>query len=198
MANVVDKVRFGLRNVKYAVWDETNSTYGDAKDFPGAVALSLTREGSDNSDFYADDGVYHAFAGTNGGYSADLEMARIHDQVRVDLLGEVVDEGTGIQFEDVHATPKEFALICEMQLNGGATGFVFYNCIASRPELNANTQGENPDVDTDTLNLRITSRTFNYKGVSTDVVQSHIQKKSDNAEKYAAFFAGVVVPTPGA
>jgi len=194
---MANKVRFGLKNTKYAIYDAENGEYGAPKEFKGAVSLSLSREGGDSSDFYADDGVYHTFAGTNGGYSMELEMARIFDEVRVDLLGEVVDDGTGIQYEVTDAEPSQFALITEMQGDQYPVGFTFYNCKASRPELNANTKNDSPDVDTDTLNIRVAAQEFTIDGTKTGVVQSHIEKTSANAEKYAAFFAGVVIPGSG-
>lgn len=191
---MANKVRFGLKNTKYALYDSTNGTYGQLKDFPGAVSLSLSREGGDSSDFYADDGIYHTFAGTNGGYSMDLEMARFLDQVRVDLLGEVVDDSTGVQYEVTSVNPPEFALITEMQGNENPIGFVFYSCKASRPEFNANTKGESPDVDTDTINIRVGAQDFTIDGVKQSVVQGHIEKTADNAAQYAAFFESVVIP----
>lgn len=190
---MANKVRYGLRNAKYAIWN--GESYDTPKPMPGAVSLSLSREGGDSSDFYADDGIYYTFAGTNGGYSGDLEMARITDEVRVDLLGEVLDEGTGVQFETTQAEPKQFALICEMQGDAGPVGFVFFNCKASRPELNANTKNESPDVDTDTLNIRIAAQDFTHLGETKSFVQGHIEKTADNAAKYTAFFNGVVLPT---
>lgn len=192
---MANKIRYGLRNTKYAIWDSATNKYGAFKELKGAVSLSLSREGGDNTDFYADDGVYFTFAGTNGGYSADLEIARITDEIRVDLLGEIIDEGTGVQFEEVHAQPKEFALVTEMQGDTAPIGFVFYNCKASRPEMNANTQGESPDVDTDTLNIRISSRQFTHLGELKDFVQGHIEKTTENTAQYAAFFNNVVLPT---
>ena len=189
------KVRYGLRNTKYAVWNPATQTYGELKSWPGAVSLSLTREGGDASDFYADDGIYFTFAGTNGGYSADLEMARLTDQVRQDLLGEFVDEGTGVQFETTLIEQPEFALITEMQGDQGPMGFCFYNCKAARPEWDANTKNENPSVDTDTIAVRIGARTFPHLGVEKPFVQGHIGKTADNAAKYAAFFESVVLPT---
>lgn len=194
---MANKIRYGLANTKYAVYNEDTNEYGELKEFKGAVSLSLSREGGDNSDFYADNGVFFTFSGTNGGYSGDLEMARITDQVRVDLLGEVVDSGTGIQFETVDAKPAQFALVTEMQGDQGPMGFAFYNCKASRPEMNANTANDTPDVDTDTLNIRIASQEFTFNGESKGFVQGHIEKTTANADKYAAFFASVVTPTAG-
>lgn len=191
---MANKVRFGLSNTHYAVWNSASKTYGTLKDMKGAVSLTLTREGGDSTDFYADNGVFFSFAGTNGGYSADLELARITDAIRVDLLGEIADQTTGVQYEKTTAEPAEFALITEMQGDEGPIGFVFYNCKASRPEINATTKSDSPEVNTDTLNLRISQREFVYGGVDTPFVQGHIEKTADNTAKYTAFFASVVMP----
>lgn len=191
------KVRYGLKNTKYAVWNSQSNTYGSLKDLPWAVALSLSTEGGDGSDFYADDGICFSFAGTNGGYSGDFELSNVPDTVRVDLLGEVVDSATGVQFETTDVEPPEFALITEMQTDEGPIGFVFYNCKASRPEISANTKNDNPDVDTESLPLRIASRKFTYGGVQKSFVQGHIQKTDENTALYTAFFASVVTPGGG-
>ena len=191
---MANKVRYGLANTKYAIYNATEGTYAAPKAAPGAVSLSLSREGGDSSDFYADNGVYFTFAGTNGGYSGDLELAYITDEMRVDLLAEVVDETSGIQYEVTDAEPPQFALITEMQGDSGPIGFVFYNCKASRPELSANTKNDSPDVDTDTLSLRIAAQDFTIGGVKKGVVQGHIEKTAENAAKYASFFQGVVIP----
>lgn len=195
---MANKIRYGIRNVKYAIWDATNSTYGNPKAMPGAVSLSLSREGGDSSDFYADDGIYFTFAGTNGGYSGDLTLARITDEVRRDLLGEVADEGTGVQFETTDSAQIQFALICEMQGDQNPIGFVFYNCVASRPEISANTKNESPAVDTDALNLRIAAQQFTHLGEQKNFVQGHIEKTADNTAKFTAFFNAVVTPTASA
>ena len=194
---MANKIRYGLRNAKYAVYNAQSGTYGSLKDMKGAVSLSLSREGGDSSDFYADDGIYYTFAGTNGGYSGELELARVTDEIRVDLLNEIADSTTGIQFETTGAAQVQFALICEMQGDENPIGFVFYNCVASRPEMSANTKNENPDVDTDTLNIRIAAQEFTYNGSKQNFVQGHIEKNSDNATKYTAFFASVVTPGGG-
>ena len=194
---MANKIRYGLRNAKYAVYNAQSGTYGSLTAMPGAVSLSLSREGGDSSDFYADDGIYYTFAGTNGGYSGDLELARITDQVRVDLLNEIADTTSGVQYETTGAAQVQFALVCEMQGDQYPIGFVFYNCVASRPEIQANTKGENPDVDTDTLNIRIAAQPFTYNGSTQNFVQGHIEKTADNAAKYTAFFSSVVTPGGG-
>ena len=188
------KVRYGLKNTKYALWNSQTKTYGSVKNFPWAVTLSLSTEGGDGSDFYADDGICFSFAGTNGGYSGNLEMSNIPDSVRVDLLGEIADDTTGVQFETTNANPPEFALITEMQTDEGPIAFAFYNCKASRPEISANTKNASPDVDTESLPLRIASREVTYSNTTHHLVQGHIQKTSENTSLYNAFFASVVLP----
>ena len=188
------KVRYGLANSKYALFDPSTKTYGTVKDLPWAVALSLSTEGGEPSDFYADNGICFTFAGTNGGYSGNFELVNIPDSVRADLLGEIADSVTGVQFETTGAEPPQFALITEMQTDDGPIAFVFYNCKASRPELNANTKGDNPSVDTESLPLRISSQEFTYGAGKEKFVQGHIQKTDENASKYTAFFASVVIP----
>lgn len=188
------KYRYGLANTHYALYNSATGEYGAMKALPGAVSLSLSTEGGDSSDFYADNGIWATFSGTNGGYSGDFEFANLPDSVRADLLGEIFDETTGIQFETTGAEPPEFALVTEVITNEGTMAFAFYNCKASRSELNANTKGETPDVDTETLPLRIGGREVTYNGVKQVVVQGHIDKATATAEQYAAFFASVVIP----
>ena len=188
------KVRFGLKNSKYALFDATTGQYGEVKDLPWAVQLSLSTEGGDSSDFYADDGICFTFPATNGGYSGNLELSNIPDSVRADLLGEVADQATGMQFEVTGAEPPQFALITEMQTDEGPIAFTFYNVKASRPELTANTKGDNPSVDTETLPIRIASQDFGTGADKKSYVQGHIQKTSENATEYAAVFTAVKIP----
>jgi phi13 family phage major tail protein len=189
---MADKVRFGLRNVKYAV--KSQGSYGTPVDWAGAVSMTLSTEGSDSEDFYADDGIYYSFGGTNGGYTVELEMARITDAVRIALLGESTDSTSGAQFEYADVEPAEFALLFECQGDEGPIGFAFYGCKASRPALNANTKGETPSVDTETLSIRVAGEDIGTGASKRHVIQGHIEKTAANTAKYTAFFASVVLP----
>lgn len=193
-----NKVRFGLKKVHYALI-KADGTYDEVKPFAGAVKLTLTKEGGDSRDFNADDGVFYTFAGTNSGYSADLEMAYIPASVRADLLGEAADETDGgtVEYSDVQ--PSDFALIFEANGDKGPEGYVFYNCKASRPDMNANTETDSSDVDTDTLKIRMISKEFEVtEGESTvkrPAVRRYVESdKVNDPAKYASFFKKVYKP----
>ena len=71
---------------------------------------------------------------------------------------------------------------------------MLYSVKATRPEFNANTKGENVDVDTETLSLRIGAREFEVGGEKSKYVKGTLQKTDENAAQYAAFFNAVVLP----
>lgn len=195
---MAEKVRYGLRNTKYALVTGTDAngypTYGPLKDFPGAVSMTMTKEGGDSVDKYGDDGVYFTFAGTNGGYSADLTMVKVLDEIRRDLLGEIIDEGTGVQFETTDAVFPQFALITEMQGDKAPIGFVFYNCKASRIEMEANTLTDSPTTDDEKVSIRIAGQKLPFKGKAKGFVQGHIEKSEAGEEKFEDFFDHIVLP----
>ena len=104
MAN--NKVKFGLKNVHYAMITETVSTdgtgaiissYGDLKALAGAVNLTLSSS-AEKSVFRADDSDYFVSWG-QGGYDGSLEVARTKhclykvSAARPDLSSQTTGEG---------------------------------------------------------------------------------------------------------
>lgn len=239
---MANKIRFGLRRVKYAIYDpsaevyeltedtvidsskvyytrtgtagsytytvvaspdvsdiatyyEQVSTgeYGTPVSFPGAVSMTMSREGGDATDFYADDGVYFTFGGSNGGYTVELNMAMVTDAIRVALLGEEVDDA-GVQWEYTGTEPSVFALIFETQGDQDPIAFTMYGCKASRIETSANTKSDSQEVDTDTMSVRVAGSDFIVNGETKHAIQSHIAKTASNKTVYDAFFAQVATP----
>lgn len=192
-----NKIRYGLKNLHRAEVKRAADgtvTFGDPVRMKGAVSISFTKEGSDPQDFYADDEVFFTIDGTNGGYSAELVIARLNASDREALLGETYDDD-GVQFETTEDKAPEWAYIMEMQGDFSPIAFCYYCGKASRINMNANTKGENVEVDTDTVSIRFTSVELPFGNATKSVVQSHIEKTEDNDEKFANFLKEVHMPT---
>ena len=188
------KVRFGLKNAKYSLWDSTKSTYGDLKPIKGSVSLSLDAEG-DSSDFYADDVVYATFS-TNSGYSGTFEIAAADDDMLKDLLGYVDDGGMLLEMTD--SKQAEFALVFEVSGNEVEQRICLYNCSFSRAGLNANTKQSSTDPDTQSFNFKAIGRDLEFKGETRNVVRATVENTATNAEKFKAFMTTVPMPTAAA
>lgn len=153
MPNTANKVHFGLKNVHYAVITYTDGvpTWGTPVAVPGAVSLTLSKEGSD-TDFYADDVKYYHLAGNNG-YTGSLEMASFPTQMRKDLWG-MTETSTGkMLVEDASAQPAEFALMFEIDGDQNPDRYCFYRCVASRPDVASTTKAESTEVQTQSCDL---------------------------------------------
>lgn len=117
---------------------------------PGAVSLSLEQQG-ELSPFYAD-GIKYYVAASNGGYQGDLEMALITDEFREKILGETKDKN-GVLIENSNVEAKEFALGFQVDGDAEPTLFWFYNCTATRPNLEAKTNSDSKEPDVDKLTV---------------------------------------------
>ena len=151
------KVKFGFKNCYYATVTESGGTYtyGTPVQLKGAVALNLTPSG-DNTEFYADDSLYWSDENNNG-YEGTLELALVPDDFAIACLGATKDTNNVLTENASNAT-SPFALLCEFTCDDGATKFAFYNCHATRTDVNGTTKGENKEVQTETLNITIRPR----------------------------------------
>ena len=150
-----NKVKFGLKNVYYATITEDgqgNETYATPVAIPGAVSMSLSPSG-DTTEFYADDGLYFSDENNNG-YEGTIEFALIPDSFKIACLG-MTKDSNGVIVENAIAVNSPFALLCEFTSDDKSRRFVFYRCMASRPDVGATTTGESIEVQTETLNLKI-------------------------------------------
>lgn len=188
------KVRFGLSNVRYSVYDAETKTYGDVKRAKGGVSLSLDAEG-DTSTFYADNTTYATFS-TNNGYSGTLELAAAEDEMLKDLLGFEDDGGILLEFSD--AKQATFALMFEVDGNEVPQRTCIYGCTLSRPGVNANTKQESTDPDTQTFNFKSIGTDVTFKGVERHLARATVENTTANAAKYKTFFDKVPTPTEAA
>lgn len=180
-----NKVKYGLSNCVIApLTVAANGTYSydTPIQVPGAVNLSLSAEG-DSTDFYADN-VKYFNSTANNGYSGDLEIAMIPDEIRTAILNEVVDSN-GAFIESADTLPKPFAF--GFQINGDKQNrrFWYYNCNLTRPANNGATTEASITPQTDTLTISAMPR------LSDNKVRAMIEKTTDNAAVYNSFFTSV-------
>lgn len=149
-----NKVKYGLKNVHYAVLTESGGviTYGTPKAIKGAVNLSLDATG-DETNFFADDTKYYNVT-NNSGYSGSVEFALVPDDFKADIFGFSADTN-GVVFEDAEVEPKRFALLFEFAGDANRTRHVLYDCSCSRPSLGSATTTETKEPQTETLNLTV-------------------------------------------
>lgn len=148
MSTSSNKVKFNIKNVHYAV--KNTEGYDTPKALPGAVSISLEQQG-EISTFYAD-GVKYYVSASNGGYEGDLEIALVSDEFRIDVLGEEKD-ANGVLIETSKSNTVEFALGFQIDGDLCPTLFWFYDCTATRPSVNSQTNEDTISPQTDTLTI---------------------------------------------
>ena len=183
---MANKIKFGLSRVYYAVATISPSgtaTYATPVALPGAVSISMEPSGEANK-FYADNIAYATFA-ANAGYEGELEVALIPDSFRQTILGEV--ENSGVQYEKAEATTTPFALLFQFEGDDTASRHVFYNCTASRPNVDSKTTEENVDVQTE--KLTITCGAIFNATLDANIVKGKCSDKTKQA--YTSWFNSV-------
>lgn len=192
-----NKVKYGLKNVHYALVTETvgsdgttSTSYGDVKALAGAVSLSMSSTAS-KSVFRADNEDYYVSYG-EGGYEGDLEVARINEEFLKDVLNYAEDDDK-ILVESALAfkTTTYFALTFEFDGDQRATKHCLYKCSASRPALASQTTGENGSVEpqTETLSLTAVPRADEDKYI-------HLQTQETTSSAVTeAWYTAIPVPT---
>ncbi len=187
---MANKVKYGLSNAYYAVFDETNSTFGTPVALPGAVNLSLGQDGETNK-FRADNIDFYTSI-SNNGYSGTLELALIPDSFLTDVMGEVKDQTNGLQFELSDAKPAPFALLFQFEGDANAVRHVLYNCKATRPQLASQTTEATITPVTETINITAVAFSTTVGGETKQIVKAKCVP-TDSA--YANFFTAVQLPT---
>ena len=179
---MANKIKYGISKCYYAVYD--GSTYETPVALPGAVSLSLDAQG-DQSQFYADNIIYFSTSANNG-YQGDLELALLPDSFRTDVLGETLNQTTGIYVEKANVPTVEFALLFQFEGDESATRHCMYRCTASRPGTEGSTKEESIEPQTETITITAMPR------ISDEVVKSRCPS---TASAYANWFTAVTEPS---
>ena len=194
-----NKVKYGLKNVHYALVTETvatdgsgaiTSSYGSLKALAGAVSLSMSSSAS-KSVFRADNEDYYVSYG-QGGYEGTLEVARVNEDFLKDVLSLKQDDDK-ILVEDSAAfkTVNYFALVFEFDGDQHETKHCLYKCSASRPDVASQTTGEGGSTDPQTESLTITAVP---RADNDHYIRLQTQDTTSTAV-LAAWYTAVPVPT---
>lgn len=181
-----NKVKFGLSNVHIAKITENNGviTYGTPFAMPGAVSLTADPAG-DTTPFYADNIKYY-IATSNQGYTGDLEIAMTPDEFLTQILGQIADNN-GALFESADDINARFALMGEIDGDKKKRRFVYFDCKATRPTAEMNTNEESTKPQTDKITIAMSAR-------STDkAIKAVIEPTTENLAVYNSFFEAVYV-----
>ncbi len=156
----MNKVKFGLQNVHYALLNRTvgdngqvTINYGTPKKLSGSVELTLEPQGSSET-FYADNIAYYSID-NNLGYEGTLTLASITDEFKKEVMGYVEDENK-VLFETKDAILEAFALLFEFMGDAKKTRHVLYNVNTSRSKVSGKTIGDKNEVETEELSLKAT------------------------------------------
>ena len=144
--NAPNKVQFNIKNVHYA--KKTDEGYAIPVPIPGAVNLNLSPEG-DNTPFYADGMVYFSSV-SNQGYSGDLEIAKVPDQMLKDIWG-FTEDNSKVLTENATAEPAEFALLFQIDGDKDESLYALYSVTAQRPAIASATNEASKVPQTQTL-----------------------------------------------
>ena len=195
---MANKIKYGLKNVYYAIATIDNSnntaTYADPVAIPGAVNLSMDAQG-EPTPFYADNIEYYVTA-ANTSYEGDLEIALVPESFETGVLG-MVKDGKNILMDDANAAPVHFALLFQFEGDEKATRHVLYNCVVStRPSVSGATKEDSIAPQTETLSLRATA--IHNATLNKDIMKAKTSATADNTT-YEGWFSAVytgTAPTP--
>lgn len=187
---MANKIRYGLKNVYYAIatidTSDNTATYGSPVAIPGAVNLSMEAQG-DSTPFYADNIEYFITA-ANSSYEGDLEIALVPESFETDVLG-MYKDGKNILMDDVNVSPVHFALLFQFEGDDKAIRHVFYNCeVSTRPAVSGQTKEDTVSPQTETLALKATA--IHNDTLNKDIIKAKTSATADTTV-YDGWFSAV-------
>lgn len=182
-----NKVKFNICNVHYAlqtITEDGTISFAAPVAMPGAVSLALDANG-EPSNFYADGYAYYTIS-NNMGYDGDLELAMVPESFRTEVLKETLDANK-VLVENANVETANFALLFEFDGDVRKIRHVLYNCAASRPSIESQTNEDEIEVQTETLALTATPLANGYvKAKTGDVTTDAV---------YQGWYSAVYMPT---
>lgn len=179
-----NKILYGIEKCYVALLTETDGviTYGEPFAVRGARGLNMDPQG-ELTKIYADNIVYFK-ANSNQGYEGDLVLLITPEEFLTQILGQTKDTN-GAVFENADDKIARFALMFEGKGDEKARRWVFYDCTATRPSRENNTQEESVEAGEDTMTITMSPRT------SDKMVKAYIEPSEENQDVYDTFFTKV-------
>ncbi len=182
-----NKIRFGLSNCYYAIYDSSTSTWGTPVAMPYAQSLSIDRSES-NSNVYADNKLIYSIKSLNSA-NLTLQCSVIEDSVKQAILGHKSAQTTTNNVEITNADTVYFALLFQVEGDAEKRRKIYFMCSASLGSESYNTTGESVEAVGETLNITaypVTSGNYDILDMDAD----------ENDSNYATFFsAAPTLPT---
>jgi len=196
MGKQSNKVKYGLKNCHYAkatFGEDGSVSYAKPMRIPGAVSLSMDANG-DIEPFYADNIAYYV-VNNNSGYEGDLEIALIPESFLTDIMHEELD-GNGVLAENANAELEHFAFLFEFDGDQRHIRHVMYNCVASRPAVEGDTNEDSKEVKTDKLTIQATPLANGYvkAKTGTDTTDDVYNKWYEKVYEPQAEASGLPIP----
>lgn len=196
MANP-NKVQYGLSSIAFAKQISSAANERPEYDKPvknqGAVSLTMNSD-TEEINFYADNIKYWGTFIDNG-YSGEIELARLLDEVAEFAYGWYIDS-LGGRVERTNGQKHNFAILGQFEGDANAVRWVIYNCTAGKPSRTNSTIERSAEPQTDTLPYTATSV---YVGDDVMATLYSIADDPNNTEVHAAYstwFDEVKFPVP--
>lgn len=187
-----NKITFGLDRVHIAFYDDTTPPDNPVWEKPihirGAVRWTPSTVG-DSTPFYADNTTYYVVT-SNNGYTGELEMALLPDEIKARINGWIIDDN-GALVEVSDGKPEKFALLGQVQGDKRNRRFVYYDCSASRTAKEEATKGESVEPTTEVMNVNVSPIVIDDR----QVVKTDLEQSSTNTAAFNGFFDEVYLPT---
>ncbi len=184
MSETNNKILYGIEKCYISKITEVNGeiTYGEPFPVKGARGLNMNPQG-ETTKIYADNVVYY-IANSNQGYEGDLVLLITPEEFLTQILGQTKDTNGAI-FETADDKQARFALMFEGKGDEKARRWVFFDCTATRPSRENNTQQETLEAGEETMTITMSPR-------STDkAIKAYIEPNETNQDVYDTFFTKV-------
>lgn len=187
------KVVFGSSHVVYALDNDDGSVGSVWKNLYGNVHVEITATDNSNT-FYADNSGYWM---TSGSASDDfsIEVARLSDEAKQDLLGFSVDATSGLNYEKVDAVRPSFSLGYEYKGDTDTLRGIKYGCIAKRISETHSTTTDSTDPNTTTIEGTCLGKVFDINGTEEKVIGGYVTNIGATHAGFDAFYTAP--PQPG-